>query len=85
MCPLYRPPPNNFPGHRNEGVLDSEVPFLAPLMSTSDAYLWNYTTVPQPGLGGRSIPYIRGHILGGSTSISKPALIPVVTSCAQIH
>ncbi|KAG6916145.1 hypothetical protein DXG01_008296 [Tephrocybe rancida] len=33
-------------------------------------YDWNYTTVAQPGLGGRSIPYPRGHILGGSSSVN---------------
>ena len=32
---------------------------------------WNFTTVNQPGMNGRSIPYPRGHVLGGSTCISK--------------
>ena len=32
---------------------------------------WNFTTVHQPGYNGRSIPYARGHVLGGSTSISE--------------
>ena len=32
---------------------------------------WNFTTVPQPGYNGRSIPFPRGHVLGGSTSISE--------------
>ena len=32
---------------------------------------WNYTIFPQPGLNGRSFPYPRGKILGGSSSIGK--------------
>ena len=35
-------------------------------------YDWNYTTTPQSGFNGRSVPYPRGRILGGSSSISKP-------------
>ncbi|KAH9044917.1 aryl-alcohol-oxidase from pleurotus Eryingii [Lactarius deliciosus] len=45
------------------------VPFLAPTLAPSDVS-WNYTTVPQTGLGGRSIAYPRGRTLGGSTSIN---------------
>ncbi|KAJ8695628.1 hypothetical protein PTI98_008210 [Pleurotus ostreatus] len=33
-------------------------------------YTWNFTTIPQVGLEGRSVIYNRGHILGGSSSIS---------------
>ena len=40
-------------------------------------YDWNYTTTSQPGLNGRSFPYPRGKILGGSSSISKQlSIIP---------
>ena len=31
---------------------------------------WNYTTVPQPGLGGRELFWPRGKLLGGSSSIN---------------
>ncbi|MDX3853117.1 GMC family oxidoreductase [Streptomyces sp. AK02-01A] len=31
---------------------------------------WGFTTVPQAGLGGRTIPYPRGKVLGGSSSIN---------------
>jgi choline dehydrogenase-like flavoprotein len=31
---------------------------------------WNYTITPQPGLGGRSLIYPRGKILGGSSTFS---------------
>jgi choline dehydrogenase len=33
-------------------------------------YDWNYDTVPQPGLGGRSIFWPRGKTLGGSSSMN---------------
>ncbi|KAG6895956.1 hypothetical protein C0992_011314 [Termitomyces sp. T32_za158] len=56
-------------GPSHVGVLDSEVPwFAANLFNTQ--YDWNYTTVPQVGLGGRSVEIPRGHILGGSSSIN---------------
>ena len=45
------------------------IPFLCPKLVPS-IVSWNYTTVPQIGLGGRSISYPRGRTLGGSTSIS---------------
>ncbi|KAF9501623.1 hypothetical protein BDN71DRAFT_725058 [Pleurotus eryngii] len=35
-----------------------------------DRLFRNYTTTPQATPAGRSIPYIRGHILGGCSSIS---------------
>ena len=31
---------------------------------------WCYATEPEPGLNGRSIPYTRGRVLGGSSSIN---------------
>ncbi|KIJ42485.1 GMC oxidoreductase [Sphaerobolus stellatus SS14] len=37
---------------------------------TNSPYDWNFTTVPQVGLNGRSLPYTRGHVLGGSSSIN---------------
>ncbi|KIJ39504.1 GMC oxidoreductase [Sphaerobolus stellatus SS14] len=58
-------------GPSNDGVLDSIVPFfLRPLIETTGPYNWNYTTVAQEGLSGREIPYARGFILGGSSSIN---------------
>ena len=45
------------------------IPYLSPTLSSS-VVSWNYTTVPQTGLGGRTIAYPRGRTLGGSTSIS---------------
>lgn len=31
---------------------------------------WGFTTVPQPNLNGRRIPYTRGKVLGGSSSVN---------------
>ncbi|KAF8212611.1 alcohol oxidase [Mycena galopus ATCC 62051] len=57
-------------GGSNAGVLDIIVPSFCPLATPNTAQDWNYTTVPQPGLGGRSIPYNRGFVLGGSSSVN---------------
>ncbi|ESK90669.1 aryl-alcohol oxidase [Moniliophthora roreri MCA 2997] len=35
---------------------------------------WNYTSVPQPGLNNRTLPYPRGHVLGGSSCFSGMAI-----------
>lgn len=34
---------------------------------------WRYSTVPQPGLGGRVVPYPRGKVVGGSSTINALA------------
>ncbi|KAG6865075.1 hypothetical protein C0991_005305 [Blastosporella zonata] len=57
------------PMKRNEGVLQSIVPFLMGLL-ISTQYDWNYTTTPQQAADGRVLPYPRGHLLGGSSSIN---------------
>ncbi|KIJ42090.1 GMC oxidoreductase [Sphaerobolus stellatus SS14] len=57
-------------GPSNEGVQDSIVPFLLRPLLDNSPYNWNFTTVPQVGLNGRQIPYVRGHILGGSSSVN---------------
>ncbi|KAI9451435.1 aryl-alcohol-oxidase from pleurotus Eryingii [Lactarius psammicola] len=51
------------------------IPFLCPKLAPS-IVSWNYTTVPQTGLGGRSIGYPRGRTLGGSTSIGRDPSSP---------
>lgn len=33
-------------------------------------YDWGFTTTPQPGLEGRRIPYVRGKVVGGCSSIN---------------
>ncbi|KAJ7665039.1 alcohol oxidase [Mycena polygramma] len=56
-------------GEDNVGVLNLQVPFFASATHQT-IYDWNFTTVDQPGFGNRSIPYTRGKVLGGSTSIN---------------
>ena len=40
------------------------------------AYDWNYDTVPQPQLGGRTIYWPRGKMLGGSSSLNAMMWVP---------
>ncbi|KAJ7902571.1 aryl-alcohol oxidase [Mycena olivaceomarginata] len=56
-------------GLSNEGVLPAIVPFLGSSLPNS-LYDWNYSTTAQTGLNGRAIPYPRGYLLGGSSSIN---------------
>ncbi|KAG6917148.1 hypothetical protein DXG01_003661 [Tephrocybe rancida] len=55
-------------GPSNEGILASEVPLLSGALIGTQ-FDWNYTTTPQQALGGTVLPYARGHVLGGSSSI----------------
>jgi choline dehydrogenase len=53
----------------SDDVLEVQVP--AGLYKTFRTRLdWNYTTEPQPGLGGRKLFWPRGKLLGGSSSIN---------------
>ncbi|EKM83240.1 hypothetical protein AGABI1DRAFT_118556 [Agaricus bisporus var. burnettii JB137-S8] len=56
-------------GPSNEGVLEAQVPFFASKLLNSP-YDWNFTTIPQKFADGRVVPYGRGHILGGCSSIN---------------
>lgn len=56
--------------HRNEGVMESIVPGLQGRIAKTRLD-WNFTTIPQKGLNGRSVSLQRGHILGGSSSVSE--------------
>ncbi|KAI0630562.1 alcohol oxidase [Trametes polyzona] len=47
-----------------------EVPFTSPDLAVGPRYDWGYTTTPQGALGGRAIPYRRGKVLGGSSSVN---------------
>ena len=53
------------------GVVPIEVPFFSGNIEAGTPWDWNYTTIPQTGLDGRVISYPRGHVLGGSSSISE--------------
>ncbi|KAJ6617584.1 pyranose dehydrogenase [Mycena sp. CBHHK59/15] len=55
-------------GPTNEGVVDSEAPFLVIDMIGNPIWSWNFSSTPQPGLNGRVIPYARARILGGCSS-----------------
>ncbi|KAH6896383.1 hypothetical protein BKA70DRAFT_754273 [Coprinopsis sp. MPI-PUGE-AT-0042] len=57
-------------GGSNEGVLPIQVPFLGPTLAPNTPYDWNYTVTPQEGLDGRTFPFPRGRVLGGSSSIN---------------
>ncbi|KAF9458880.1 aryl-alcohol-oxidase from pleurotus Eryingii [Collybia nuda] len=57
-------------GISNEGITDIDIPLLGLSLAPSTPLDWNYTTIPQPGLGNRAIPYPRGKVLGGSTSVN---------------
>ncbi|KAL8950024.1 MAG: hypothetical protein Q9222_003918, partial [Ikaeria aurantiellina] len=54
--PAYDEPRINIPGRFGE-TLGTE-------------YDWQFMTVPQPGLNGRSIPWGRGKVLGGSSALN---------------
>ncbi|KAF8177936.1 alcohol oxidase [Mycena galopus ATCC 62051] len=57
-------------GGSNVGIIPSAVPFFCAVVAPDTPYDWNYTTTPQTGLNNRTVPYPRGHILGGSSSIN---------------
>ncbi len=54
-----------------EGSDVIQVPFFAGDATPTTKFDWNYTTVPQSGLGGRSVLFPRGRVLGGSSSVSE--------------
>ncbi|TFK55463.1 aryl-alcohol-oxidase from pleurotus Eryingii [Heliocybe sulcata] len=57
-------------GAARDGNPYLDMPLLAPELSPNTSYTWNYTTVPQPGLNSREIPYPRGRLVGGTSSIN---------------
>ncbi|KAF8661637.1 hypothetical protein AX16_001279 [Volvariella volvacea WC 439] len=57
-------------GDSDEGVLGPQVPFIGPTLTPFSQFDWNYTTTTQSGLNGRTLPYPRGYILGGSSSVN---------------
>ncbi|ESK96771.1 aryl-alcohol oxidase [Moniliophthora roreri MCA 2997] len=56
-------------GVSDKDALTLQVPFFWP-NAQATPFDWNYTTTAQQGLNGRTIPYSRGHVIGGSTSIN---------------
>ncbi|KZV75245.1 GMC oxidoreductase [Peniophora sp. CONT] len=45
-----------------------QIPYRATVVSSE--FDWNYTTVPQAALDNRTLPYPRGFVLGGSSSVN---------------
>ncbi|KAJ6594334.1 alcohol oxidase [Mycena capillaripes] len=60
-------------GGSNAGVLDIIVPLYCTRATPNTPQDWNYTTTPQENLNGRVIPYTRGFVLGGSSSVNYMA------------
>ncbi|KAJ8497096.1 hypothetical protein ONZ45_g12198 [Pleurotus djamor] len=56
-------------GGSHDNDLNIQVPAFSPNLFQS-SYDWDYTTTPQKGLNGREVNYVRGRILGGSSSIN---------------
>ncbi|KAF7349968.1 Aryl-alcohol oxidase [Mycena venus] len=56
-------------GGSDEDAYNSRVPLYAFRLQGSQ-YDWNFTTTPQAALNDRAIPYPRGFIIGGSSSIN---------------
>ncbi|KAJ6460937.1 aryl-alcohol oxidase [Mycena sanguinolenta] len=58
-------------GGSNIGVFDSIVPaLLVGLYDPTLGYIWNFTTVPQAAAANRTESYLRGRLLGGTSSIN---------------
>ncbi|KAJ7314305.1 hypothetical protein DFH08DRAFT_895925 [Mycena albidolilacea] len=57
-------------GGSNAGVQNIIVPYFCPRATPDTAQDWNFTTTPQVGLGGRTVTYNRGFVLGGTSSVN---------------
>ncbi|KAK7688490.1 hypothetical protein QCA50_008028 [Cerrena zonata] len=57
-------------GGLNDDDITLEVPLLCTRLTPSTRWDWNYTTTPQAGLNGRSVPFPRGIGLGGSSAVN---------------
>ncbi|KAF8164816.1 hypothetical protein B0H34DRAFT_793279 [Crassisporium funariophilum] len=57
-------------GISDEGNFAIQVPFMGATIVPNTIYDWNYTTTAQPGFNGRSIPYPRGKVLGGCSTVN---------------
>ncbi|KAF5349895.1 hypothetical protein D9757_013616 [Collybiopsis confluens] len=57
-------------GGTNINAIETEVPYFC-TRGVPPQYDWNYSTTAQEGLNDRSIPMLRGFILGGSSSVNR--------------
>ncbi|KAF7416250.1 hypothetical protein PC9H_002515 [Pleurotus ostreatus] len=55
-------------GPSNEDAFETKVPFFVTRIPAQ--YTWNYTTTPQVGMHNAEVPFARGFVLGGSSSIN---------------
>ncbi|KAG6907258.1 hypothetical protein DXG01_009678 [Tephrocybe rancida] len=60
-------------GGSHEGIEDLKIPFYCARLTPATRWDWNYTTTPQVALNGRSFPFQRGYVLGGSSSVNTMA------------
>jgi choline dehydrogenase-like flavoprotein len=58
---------------RNSGTPDTIIPLRSPHASLGQDYKWPYVLQPQVALGGRTLDYPRGKILGGSSTVGTIA------------
>ncbi|KAI0342181.1 alcohol oxidase [Trametopsis cervina] len=52
------------------GNIGIEIPLFTTSLAPGTDVDWGYKTVPQPQINNRSVPYMRGKVLGGSSSIN---------------
>lgn len=60
-----------------QNAVNASCPYLWRTLSSSQ-FDWNFTSTPQKALNGRTIGYSAGHVLGGSSFISKIRSLPDV-------
>lgn len=56
--------------HRNDDILEIQVPSLSSRLSPNTPFDWNFTTTEQLHLNNCSLAYPRGYGLGGTSAIS---------------
>ncbi|MGH3971709.1 MAG: GMC family oxidoreductase [Pseudonocardiaceae bacterium] len=59
----------------NPAIYTPGVDAMFSLWAPNGTENWGYATVPQPGLGGRSIDIARGKVLGGSSAVNAMVYI----------
>ncbi|KAI0676239.1 hypothetical protein C8Q78DRAFT_1065147 [Trametes maxima] len=57
-------------GGANDGELAIDIPQLCVTLTPNTPWDWNFTTVPQAGLNGRTPPFPRGIGLGGTSAVN---------------
>ncbi|KAF5384221.1 hypothetical protein D9615_003450 [Tricholomella constricta] len=60
-------------GASHKGIEDIQIPFYCSRLTPYTEWDWNYTTTPQVALNGRTFPFQRGYVLGGSSSVNTMA------------